>query len=642
MAANWEMPTEFPDLSAAKSISIDIETKDEQLDALGPGVRRGGEIIGVSVAVRDWSRYFPIAHAEGANLSKSAVLRWLKVELGRKRQPKIGANLLYDIDYLEHAGVKVAGPWIDIQVAEPLLDENARGGYNLSALGMKYLGQAKNETAIIEACERRRLRGRPQKHLWRLPAEIVGPYAETDAKLPLLIASAQKKLLEADGLTELYELETKLLRLLLMMRQTGVRIDENKLARTISAYETRVVTNREALEALAEAEVEPWAARSVARVFDSLNVPYPRTAKTNEPSFTKDWLAKHDHPVAKLVLACRTDAKFLDTFLKGQIRDSIVNGRIHCMFNSMKSDEFGTVTGRFSSSHPNLQFIPARDPVFGPLCRSMFIPEEDCDWGKADYSQVEFRIFAHYASGEGSHEFREAYRQNPLIDFHQWCADISGTTRTTAKNINFGLIYGMGIKKTASMIGMDVEAAREFLGKYNEKLPFARHTLQVAYERAGTRGWIKTALGRRRRFPFFAPTDYMLREKLGLNKDRDALVRQVQLEVRRAREEGTAPPSTGVTRADTFKALNALVQGSAADLMKKAMVNIHESGLFDVLTPHLTVHDELDVSVPRTKKGRKAWGELIQMMETAIPFKVPIVADQTTGKSWGEQEGAKK
>ena len=631
----WKMPEEFPDLSRAKVIVVDIETRDDHLKDKGPGVRRGGYIIGVSIGTGDGFRtYYPVAHDEGPNLNKNAVFSWLRKELSRPHQIKLGTNLLYDFDFLAEQKVEAKGLWYDVQNAEPLIDENS-GKYSLDALSTKYLKRKKKEEELERECEKRGWKGDVQKHLWRLPARLVGPYSEEDVDLPLKIFREQKKILESDGLWDLFLLETRLMPMLLHMRRIGVRIDTKKLEIVIRDMRKRIAKKKAELNALAKGSVEYWAAASIAKAFDHLGIPYPRTPKTKQPSFTHDFLKKCPNPIAALILEVRTLDKFIGTFLQGSLNDQLIGERIHCLFNQQRSDEYGTVSGRFSSSHPNLQFIPVRDEELGPLCRSMFIPEEGCWWGKADYSQIEFRIFAHYAMGNGSDGFRQQYIDDPYTDYHAWCSEIASIVRREAKTINFGIIYGMGLAATAKNLGRSLQETQTFLNKYHDKLPFVKHTLQKASETAHDNGFVKTILGRRRRFILWEPFDWRFAKQISAVRDRKLMEKVVKDEIDKAVKDGREAPRPGTRRAGTHKALSAVIQGSAADLIKKAMVDIWESGICAVIPPHLTVHDELDSSVPRTAEGKEAFEEQAHLMENAIPFKVPVIVDRELKENWG-------
>jgi len=631
----WIMPTEFPDLSAAKGIAVDIETRDPDLQSKGPGVRRDGYIVGIGIVTDDkeFKAYYPIAHDEGPNMNKSAVLAWLSDELGREDQPKIGANLLYDIDYLTAAGVDVKGNWLDVQNAEPLINENIRR-YNLDALALKYLGKKKLSDKLIQACKDRELKGKPHSNIWRLPAAVVGPYCIEDAELSLDILECQLPILHAENIYELFRVETYLMPLLLRMRQTGVRLDTTKLEKVIKKFKAKLRKQTVELSQMVGFKVEPWTSSSLTLAFDKLGLSYPLTPKTKKPSFTRGFMENHEHPFARMVVDVRRLHKFIGTFLEGQMQSQLIGDRIHCQFNQLRGNEYGTVTGRFSSSHPNLQFIPARDEELGPLCRSMFIPEEGCSWVKADYSQIEYRIFAHYAIGTGAEDFRDTYNENPDIDYHQWCADKAGISRKNAKTINFGLLYGMGVRLLAHNLNLPIDEAKDFLQSYHAEVPFLRTTSRKAMDVANRRGYVRTILNRRRRFQTWEPSDRMLATKIIGNSDPEIIRAAVRRAIGQAGKNHNY--SSGIQRQGTYKALNAIVQGSSADMIKKAMVDCWRAGIFDTLTPHLTVHDELDVSVPDTKDGAEALQEMLILMRDAIELKVPVIVDCETGPSWGE------
>ena len=631
----WTMPTEFPDLSAARGIAIDIETRDPDLQSKGPGVRRNGYIVGIGIVTDDkeFKAYYPIAHDEGPNMNKTAVLSWLNNELSRN-QPKIGANLLYDIDYLTAAGVTVNGNWLDVQNAEPLINENVRR-YNLDALALKYLDKQKLSSILVDACKERGFKGKPHQHIWQLPAAIVGPYCIADAELCIDIFNKQLPILRDEGLEPLFRIETYLMPMLLHMRQTGVRLDTKSLAKAIKGFKARLRKNMVELSQMVGFQVEPWTGAALAIACDKLDIKYPlTTTKTRKPSFTKEFMTAHEHPFLRMVAEVRRLHKFIGTFLEGQMQSQLINGRIHCQFNQLRGDEYGTVTGRFSSSHPNLQFIPARDKELGPLCRSMFIPEEDCDWIKADYSQIEYRIFSHYAIGQGADDFRDTYNSSPDIDYHQWCANAAGISRKNAKTINFGLLYGMGVKLLAQNLNLPVDEAKDFLAIYHGKVPFLRTTFRRAMETANQRGYVKTILNRRRRFPLWIPADRQLASETEGHTNPELVKSWVKKRLLSAGKEHSF--NAGIQRKGTFKALNAVIQGSSADMIKKAMVDCWRAGIFNILTPHITVHDELDVSVPKTKAGTEALQEMLIHMRDAIPLKVPVIIDCGRGPSWGE------
>lgn len=635
----WKQPTRLPSLKKYDRIALDIETRDPELKTKGPGVRRDGYIVGIAVGAPDGKRwYIPYGHAEGQQRPASKVLAWARKELCHPNQPKIGANILYDLDYLYHAGVKVTGPFYDVQNAEPLLDEN-RGRYNLDSLALEYLNEGKDETLMKHACEARELKGAPQAHLWQLPPEFVGPYAEADVDRTLRVFDLQKSKLMRDGLWDLFMLETRLVPLLLAMRQRGVRVAVDRVREARHMFQRRLDLARRRLTEIAGREVDYWANESVAAVCDELGIEYPLTKKEKKPSFTQVWLQRCTHEFAPVLLECRKLDKFIGTFLEGSILNQVIGDRVHCQFNQLRGDTFGTVTGRLSSSNPNLQFIPKRDDELGPLIRSFFVPEPGEIWGRADYAQIELRILAHYAMGQGADDIRQKYMEHPDADYHELCANIIGIDRGPAKIINFGVVYGMGQAKLAHSLGLSLSEAKIFLQQYYDTFPFLKNTLNVASKVASNRGYIRTILNRRRRFPYWEPCDWDL-SKLYRAEENQTDPRVVSAWVAKkqqeARSDGAKVPRYGVKRAFTYKALNAIIQGSAADLMKKAMVDVWESGVCDVLGPPLlTVHDELDWSIPDTKEGHAAFQESVQLMEQAIKFKVPVLADAELKKNWG-------
>jgi len=623
--SDWEIPEQLPRLGDARAIGLDIETRDKDLTTKGPGVRREGNyILGISIAVPEGQTwYLPFGHFEGPQFNKKVVLKWARQELCRPNQPKIGANLLYDLDWLYAEGVPVAGPFYDVQVAEPLIDENKRV-YSLDSLCQEYLGETKNEDLIEEATRpfRKSKKSKPQEHLWKLPSNIVGPYAESDAIQPIQIFLKQWDKMQREGLIDLFKMESALIPILLGMRQRGVRVDMQKLHVAIDRKEQEL---KRLSHQLTKFDIDPWANQSIGRYFKKQGWDYPRT-KTGQPSFQQTWLERHGSDVTKLIVDYRKVDKFIGTFLRGSLLDQVIGDRIHCQFNQLKGDEGGTVTGRFSSSNPNLQFIPGRDPELGPLCRSIFIPDEGELWGRADYSQIEIRVLAHFAIGEGADDIREAFKNDRALDYHQWCADTAGISRKAAKTINFGIIYGMGAAKLAVSLGIPKDEAESFIRMYYEKLPFLKRTLNTASSQAMKKGYVRTILGRKRRFDLWEPNKFDLAKEVTAMKDK-----QKMLEI--TKKMG----GWGVQRAGCYKAFNAIDQGSAADIMKQAMVDIAEAGIFDELGfPLLTVHDELDWSVPNTPAGKEAFAESARLMERAIPLKLPVVVDPDTGRDWSD------
>lgn len=587
-------------------------------------------MVGISVAVPEGdSWYFPFGHATGDQFDKDKVLAWAKENLCRPHQPKIGANLIYDLDYLAEAGVDVVGPFHDVQVAEPLIDEN-KMTYSLDSLANEYLGKEKDETLLEQACRDFGLRGKPQSHIWRLDPKYVGPYAETDAELVLPIFEKQKKIMAEQGLEKVFDIETRLIPMLLHMRRNGVPVDVDRLLKLHENMSENLEQSKLSLDEFAGRHVDYWAADSIAKAFDRHNISYPLTEKTRKPSFKKEWLEKHDSEIARKVVKCREFDKLISTFLEGSMLDMLVGNRIHCQFNQLKSDSSGARTGRLSSSKPNLQFIPSRTDL-GNLIRRCFIPDPGCDWIKQDYSQIEIRVLVHYAMGAGAKDVVAEFNRRPKTDYHQWCADVAGISRKDAKEINFGLVYGMGAASLAASLGISVDEAKAFKAMYFDKLPFVKETVETATRAAEERGYVRTIMGRRRRFPLFEPRDKRIPIKP--SRDRKKLADQVRAFIDRNSHEAYY---RGVSRAGCYKAFNAADQGSSADIMKKAMVDVWESGVCNTIKMYLTVHDELDYGCPRTREGVEAAKETQYLMENAVKLKIPLLADPEIGPNWGE------
>jgi DNA polymerase I-like protein with 3'-5' exonuclease and polymerase domains len=611
----WSAPREFPRLDSYKGlIAVDTETYDPNLTTTGPSTRTGGEMVGISVATNDQQWYFPMRHRVGANLDPDHVIEWAKDALSGS-QDKVGHNFLYDLEWLWTDGIALGGRLLDTSYAGPLLDEEARS-YSLNAMGNRYVGEHKEEDTLYQwlakayggAAERKQA-----GNIYRAPPELVGPYAEQDARLTWDLAQKVVPLLEAEELLDLWHLECRLLKPLLYLRQKGVPVDVEKAKRIDDWLTSQVNDASKLLNG-----IDLYAADSIASFCKKQGIEYPATA-TGRPSFTEQWLSRHEHPAMKAITQARKYTKARDTFVRGYILDKQVGGHIYGQFHPLRSDESGTVSGRFSSSGPNLQNIPNRDPEIGPMIRSLFVPLADHDWTRFDWSQIEFRMLAHFGLGDGAEDVRRLYREQPDVDFHQMCAELTGVGRKQAKNINFGLVYGMGIRKMAADLGLSVEEAEPLFTEYHSRLPFVKNTYHTATQTASKRGYVKTLLNRRRRFNLWD----------GKGKDDKGLT------IEQAMDKGL--PKFQLRRAFTNKALNAVLQGSAADLMKLAMVQIWDAGLMnDDNVMHLTVHDELDWSTQAGPAGQEHAAEVKRIMESVYPIRVPIIADMEVGPSWGE------
>ena len=636
----WVAPTEFPDLRKANEIAIDLETRDPDLKKLGSGAITGnGEVVGIAVAVDGWKGYYPIAHGEGPNMDRKKVLDWFK-DVCASPATKLFHNAMYDVCWIRNLGIKINGLILDTMIAASLIDEN-RFQYSLNSLSWVYLKQGKNEALLNKAAKERGLD--PKADMWRLPAQEVGSYAEKDAELTLKLWQHLKKIIVEDDLQDIFNLETDLFPCLVDMRHLGVRVDIEKANQLKTALAIKEENLIQQIKIDTGVDTQIWAARSIEKVFQKLNLPYDRTEKTDSPSFTKNFISKHNNPVVLMIAEARKINKvrttFIDTILTHEHK-----GRIHADINQIRSDDGGTVTGRFSYSNPNLQQIPARDPETGPLIRSLFIPEEGCKWGTFDYSQQEPRLVAHYALRFGlpsAQVIADSYLEDPTTDFHQIVADMALIDRKEAKTINLGLFYGMGKAKLQNELNVTKEKSDELFLTYHNKVPFVKQLMNKIMNASQAKGQIKTLLGRRCRFPKYEPVlrgsdwgtfvpaeDHERMEELKamgpfLKDNEDKIITDKDGNKRKNYWHNNP-----TRRAFTYKALNKLIQGSAADMTKKAMVNLYKEGILG----HIQIHDELDFSIESEAQAVK----IKEIMEHAVNLKVPNKVDYESGPNWGE------
>lgn len=599
-------------------LSVDIETRDPNLKEMGTGCyRKDGHICGVAVGSENGSFYLPLTHPDVKPEERERNELILRDVLGKPAE-KVGANFLYDVDWLHAEGHTVNGKWNDVQFAEPLLDEYRRS-YSLASLAKKYTNQEKQSDVLAKFCDEMGwTENAPITYIWKMPSVVAAEYATVDADLPIEILRKQKVEMERQGLMDVYNLETDLMPMLLRMRQQGVRLDMPLLTRLVHAVTEQHFALKEQLHEWAGYEINPGSSIQLAKVLDRDGIVYPRNAPTEKmalagkpgnPNLDADSLTRlaAQYPICQKILDYRHFDTLINIFLIPYLNLN-VDGRLHCMFNPLRSDNYGTVSGRFSSTKPNLQQVSAKsegdededqirqdidDVLQGQIIRKLFIPEDGMLWAKSDYSQVEYRITAHYALGPGADELRQSYVDNPDMDYHGRIQDITGFDRRTTKRVNFGGAYGMGVQTAARKFGWTMEEASLFMEQYHRSAPYIKATRKAVSKKAERVGYIYTLMGRRAR----------------------------------------THPSRAL-----HSMFNRLIQGSAADIMKKAMLDCWNDGIFDVLIPHLTVHDELDVSVPQTKEGNEALERMNYLMENTLELAVPLKVDCHTGNNWAEAD----
>jgi len=611
----WNSPTTFPDLKDHKYIAIDLETRDPGLKTRGSGALIGeGEIVGIAVAVEGWSGYYSFGHLEQNHFDEVTVIAWIK-DVCALPATKIFHNAMYDVCWLRAYGVKINGHIVDTMVMAALVDEN-KFSYSLNSVSYEWLGEVKDETALKEAANNAGVD--PKAEMWKLPDMYVGSYAEQDAELTLKLFKKLSTEIKSQNLTKVFDLETQLFPGLIEMKIKGVRVDVQKahtLKKQLASQEEALL-----LKVKKETGIEPqiWAARSIAKVFQKLGLEHETTLKTNAPSFTKNFLSNHKHPLVKCIAKAREINKahttFIDTIIKHQYK-----GRIHADINPIRGVGGGTVTGRFSYSNPNLQQIPARNKQLGPMIRSLFIPEPNHKWGCFDYSQQEPRLVVHYAASSQKLRDEEEVKRivsefnHNDVDFHQIVADMAEIPRSQAKVINLGLFYGMGKAKLQAELGLSTkDEAEKLFNKYHSRVPFVKDLMNNTSRDASGSGYITTLLGRKCRF----------------DKWEEAVYNPGVLKVPMSHAEAEKKyGGESIRRAFTYKALNKLIQGSAADMTKKSMLDLYKEGII----AHIQIHDELDISVESDKKAKR----IIEIMETAVDLKVPNKVDYESGKTWG-------
>lgn len=660
-ATGWKplQPHEWPDIRGADLIAVDLETKETQFDK-GPGwARDRGHIIGVALAAMS-SRtnervgfYLPIRHeVEGElNLPVENVLNYTRAML-ETSVPKTGANMLYDIGWLGEENINPGGPLYDVQFAEALLDE--QGATALDWLGEKYLGHGKTTSQLYAWLSRAyggAAGGKQRANLYRSPPSLAGPYATEDALMPLDILPLQWAEMSLQNLLPLYEMECRLIRVLIKMRREGVSIDLPYVERLYSDLGGDI-------EKLHQQFAYRWGRRcnmssggDIAAVFDAHGIPYMRTAPTagapnGNPSFKKDWLAHNEHPICKEIVAIRELEKLRSTFVRSYLLESNVNGKVFCQFHPLRTskqgggdDTNGAKTGRFASSDPNLQNIPVRTEA-GKKIRRAFIPDRGhACWRKYDYSQIEYRFLAHYAvdAGDGSADkLRASYANDPNVDYHDYVYDqacpymgwdatdkaLRKDKRRPIKNTNFGLLYGQGQGRLARTMGFTPEQARTFFTAYHDAAPYVKPTMQACADEIHQFGFITTILGRRTRFNEWVPFNW--------RDEEDAKPLPF--------EEAIRIYGSNIERANVYRGVNYKFQGSAADQMKRGIDLCEQSGVFDYTGyPRLTVHDELDFSLrDKSPATLEAFRFMQHTMENAIALRIPVRMDPEEGSNWAD------
>ncbi len=633
--SNWLPPHEFPSLQGVKRISFDLECRDEELMIKGPGVRRPDcYVVGWGIGTDDGRRwYFPTRHEGGGNLDEKIVVAWARSELNTFRGTVTGTNLSYDLDWAAEHGVTFnnAEGFDDVQIAEPLIDE-WRYEYNLNALALDYLGESKREGLLRQAAAiyNWTTDAEVKRNLWRLPANLVGPYAEGDLDLPLRIFELQKPKLEAEGLLPIYSIERRLIPILVHMRRRGVRVNIDKTDEVRTGLAKKRDEYIAEMRRLSTPKAELMIPDSFVEALRARNIVVPLTQKTKKPSITKALFEKYEgDPLIDAIAAGRKLNTVINTFLDGHILSNQINGRVHCEWKQLKDDGGGTIA-RIAAANPNLANVPARDEDIAPLVRGLFLPDEDEQWQSDDENQIEYRLGAHFGIGQNAEDVRQQYCNDPKTDFHKLTAKMCGIDpddrykRKKVKNINFAKGYGAQPPKLAYLMQCSIDDAVDFINLYDRSIPFMKDSFEAARRWAMKHGYVTSIFGRRQHFSLWTPKRWNRSEESPRPlRHADALVAY----------------GTQIERYKSYAAWNRKLQSSNADIMKKSMVDAYEAGLYAKAAlgyPLITIYDELNVSVPHTEEGDEAGRELTRIMEKAVMLKVPVYVSSKRGANWGE------
>jgi DNA polymerase I-like protein with 3'-5' exonuclease and polymerase domains len=662
-----------PELSDLKlkdvdTVAVDLETHDPDLKTLGSGAIVGrGKVVGVAIAYKDKRFYFPMRHSDKvSNIAPNHVWKILNKKIFQNKNiTKVFHNAMYDVCWIrQESGLMVHGPIADTMVAASVIDEN-KLRYSLDALSKEYLKETKYKYDLEEKAFDRHGISDPMSNMHKLPYELVRDYAEQDVNLTLKLWEIFKKKIKEPihihgkikSLEKIFKLEMELFPCLVDMRFKGVRVDTEKAKTLGTDLNKRKIGIIKGIQKRTGIKVEIWAADSIHKLLIKLNIKdYKITPKSKRPSLSKNYLESHPNIYLRLIARARQYDKLINVFVNGLLK-FVHKGRIHAEINQIRSEKGGTVTGRFSMSKPNLQQIPARGK-YGNIIRSFFLPEEGQEWGSFDYSQQEPRLVVHYALKNkfyGVEGLAAAYRKNPNTDFHAIISKMAKITRTQAKTINLGLFYGMGKTKLAASLELDRNESKELFNQYHKEVPFVRELSNGLMNFAEKNKSIFTLEDRFCRFDRWEPKNKEWDKEKGIFTYTEYVEKEVDGKITKEVEHNPVPIMTRKQAQDhylanrsrnlaehdphceefeeyyrpafTYKALNRLIQGSAADMTKKAMVELYQKGII----PHIQIHDELCLSIDSEEKASM----IKKTMENAIILLIPNKVNYKKGKNWG-------
>jgi len=651
--SDWEPPAALPDLRGAPLVAVDLETRDQGLAtdrgagwAFGPG---GGHVAGVAYAAAGHRGYAPVRHPETACLDEEQVRAWLGA-LFASGTPVVFHNAPYDLGWCHWWGLPPpVGEVHDTSCMAVMLDENRTGDrpYSLDAVARWQGVPGKDEELLRAAAEA--FGTDPKGGLWRLPARYVGPYAEQDADSTLQLAWQMLPQLRAQGVEEAYRTEMALVPCVVQMRARGIRLDVSRAEQLISEFYARrdevlAELSRQVVIGRALSVDDVRSPQVLAKLFSAEGVQFPRTGKTGQGSFTADWMWEHSHWLPQAVSKIKLLHDAGEKFVQGFLLDFAHRGRLHAEMHQFKSDDGGTRSHRFAVSNPPLQQMPSPDggkrgfasgglsKEVGVAIRKCFLPEPGEVWASLDYSQQEPRLTVHFAAvcrARGADAAVARYVDDPRTDYHTMVAEMTGRPRPVAKILNLSMTYGKGKRALAEELGVTVQEAEAILNDYHGRLPFIKSLEDTCKSRAAARGYIRLLDGARIHYDkweggWTSPEERSNLQSAGYRLD------PCDLEEARRRQAQEGHPWAGqrLRRADVRKALNNLIQGSAARQTKIAMLRTYQAGY----VPLLQIHDELALSL----SGREQVEQVAEIMRTAVDLRVPMVVDAEVGRSWGE------
>ena len=640
---DWDPPSSLPDLRQHKRIAMDLETKDDGLArGLGPGwALSAGHVCGMALAWNGGSLYAPVRHPDSECFSDENVGQWLKDHQAAGVR-FVYQNSSYDCGWSHKQwGVKVPERIDDTMCMANVIDTE-RSDFDLDALCAGWGIAGKDESILVEALA---AYGWPtavkerKKHLWRLPARYVGPYAEQDAVATLQLADLMDPEIDRQDVRQAYQLEMDLLPLVHEMRRRGIRVDLDAAERARTKFRKM---REDALKELSDKIGQTISIDEVRqaswkeRAFTDCKVKVERD-RWGKPHFESKVMKLNPHwlpqLVSKVIAAEDAAEKFVGTYILNFAHYNGVDTRLHATVNQFRSEDGGTRTFRVSYSDPPLQQMSARDPDFVAI-RDAFIAEKGEYWYEADFREQEYRLMVHFSERYGLTKAAEAadrYRDDPSTSFHTMVADMTGLIRDDAKQANFAKSYGAGKDKFALMIKKSVEEAVRVMALYDVEVPFIKELSDLCQSSAERKGYVLLLDRARIHFNSWEPRWIDWEEKKR-GQANFMKMNNCRLEEAEERTRQKDHPWFGkkLKRAECRKSMNAKIQGCAARMTKMAMKQVWDAGL----VPILQMHDALSFSFTE----KRQCDQVKEIMENVIRLNVPFPVDSGVGKNWGESD----